>query len=82
MRRMFTININTPKFSMTMYAQCLRTIENVEIWHKGIGHVDLQRLKYMQMQGIVTGLTNFIMLDMQKVCEASQFGKYSRHAFT
>ena len=51
------------------------------MWHKQIRHVNPQRLKSMQTQGIVTGLPNFKTADMQKVCEACQFGKQSRHAF-
>ena len=35
----------------------------------------------MQTKGLVTGLPNFKVADMQKVCEACQFGKQSRHAF-
>ena len=36
----------------------------------------------MQMQEIVIGLPKFNMDDMQNVCEACQFGKQSRHAFS
>ena len=35
----------------------------------------------MQMQKIVTGLPNFKIFDMQKVCEACQFGKKLKHEF-
>ena len=67
---------------MAMYTQGSQVIANVEIWHKWIRHVNPQRLKSMQTQGIVTSLPNFKMSDMQKVYVACQFGKQSRHAFT
>ena len=79
--RMFTLNVNKPRIGMDMYAQSARVITDVDIWHKQIGHVNPQRLKFMQTQDIVTGLPNFKIADMQKVCEACQFGKQSRHAF-
>ena len=80
--RMFTLNVNMPRKGMAMYAQGARVIADVDIWHKRIGHVNPQRLKSMQTQGIVTWLPNFKVVDMQKVCEACQFGKQSRHAFS
>ena len=73
--RMFTLNVNMPRKGMAMYAQGAGVIADVDIWHKRIGHVNPQRLKSMQTQGIVTGLPNFKVADMQKVCEACQFGK-------
>ena len=79
--RMFTLNVNMPKVDKAMYAQGSKVVADVDIWHKRIGHVNPQKLKSMQTQKIVTGLPEFKMSDMQKVCEACQFGKQSRHAF-
>ena len=79
--RMFTLNVNMPKAKMAMYAHGGEVIADVDIWHKRIGHVNPQRLQSMQTQGLVTGLPNFKVADMQKVSEACQFGKQSRHAF-
>ena len=58
-------------------------ITDIDIWHKRIGHVNVQRrLKTMQSQNVVVaGLPNFQISDMQKVCEACQLGKQTRHAF-
>ena len=75
LRIMFALKVNMPKVGMAMYTQCSRGIVDVDTWHKLIGHVNLQRLKFMQMQGIVIDLPNFKMSHMQKVCEACQFGK-------
>ena len=35
----------------------------------------------MQSKGIVTGLPTFRVDDMQKICEACQFGKQARGSF-
>ena len=78
---MFTLNVNMPKASMAMYAQGARVIADVDMWHKWIGHVNLQRLKAMQTQEIVTRLPKFKMYDMQNVYEACQFGQKSRNLF-
>ena len=79
--RMFTLNVKMPKVDKVMHAQGSRVVANVDIWHKWIGHVNSQKLKSMQIQKNVTGLPNFKMSDMEKVCEACQFGKQSKHAF-
>ena len=64
-----------------MYAQGAGVIADIDMWHKHIEHVNLQRLKAMQMREVATRLPKFRMNDMQNVCEACQFGKQSRHAF-
>ena len=79
---MFTLIVKMPKAKKSMYAQGSKVVANVDIWHKHIGHVNPQKLKSMQTQKIVTGLPEFKMSDMQKVCEACQFGKQSKHAFS
>ena len=56
-------------------------VADTHIWHKHIGHVNLQRLKMMQSKEIVIGLPNFRVEGMQKICEACQFGKHARGAF-
>ena len=41
----------------------------------------MQRVKTMQCHELVTGLPAFKVAEMQKVCEACQFGKQSKGAF-
>ena len=48
---------------------------DINIWHKRIGHANVQRLKLMQSKGLVTGLPMFKVAEFHKVCEACQFGK-------
>ena len=79
--RMFTLDVNVPEMNATMFAHGAGVVADVEIWHKRIGHVNVQRLKTMQSQELVTGLPAFKVAEMQKVCEACQFGKQSKNAF-
>ena len=32
---------------------------DIELWHKRIGHINLQKLKGMQLKGVVIGLPTF-----------------------
>ena len=80
--RMFTLDV-----SMLIKSFSLFTIKNVvildmDIWHKWIGHFNVQRLKSMDSKHIVTGLPRFTSLEMQKVCNACQFGKQARQPFS
>ena len=79
--RLFMLDVNVPKMNVAMFAQGVGVVADVEIWHKWIGHVNVQRLKTMQSQELVTVLPAFKVAEMQKVCEACQFGKKSKNAF-
>ena len=81
MGRMFTLDVDVPEVKSAMFAQGIGVIADTDIWHKRIGHVNLQRLKIMQSKEIVTGLPKFKVDGMQKICEACQFGKQARGAF-
>ena len=78
---MFTLDVDIPEIKATMFAHGIGVVANINIWHKRIGHVNLQRLKMMQSKEIVTGLPKFRVEGMQKICEACQFGKQARGAF-
>ena len=79
--RMFTLDVNIHEVNAAMFANGSGVVANIEIWHKRIGHVNVQRLKTMQSLELVTGLPVFKVADMQKVCEACQFGKQAKNAF-
>ena len=70
MGRMFTLDVNVPELNAVMFAQGTNIVADVEIWHKCIGHVNVQRLKAMQSKELVTGLPIFKVAKMQKICEA------------
>ncbi|MCO5596320.1 hypothetical protein L7F22_050381 [Adiantum nelumboides] len=79
--RMFTLDVNIPEVNAVMFAHGSGVVADIEIWHKRIGHANVQRLKTMQSQELVTGLHVFKVADMQKVCEACQFGKQAKASF-
>jgi len=55
---------------------------DIEIWHKRVGHVNVQRLKLMEKQNLVGGLPKFGIEEvMLKVCEACHLVKQIRHPF-
>ena len=78
---MFTLDVNVPEINVVIFAQGSCIAIDIEIWHKKIGHANVQRLKAMQSQELVTCLPVFKVFEMQKVCEACQFGKKARGAF-
>ncbi|MCO5547100.1 hypothetical protein L7F22_000542 [Adiantum nelumboides] len=83
--RMFTLNVNMPEMNATMFAQGTGVVADVEIWHKRIGHTNVQRLKLMQSKeletSLPTGLPQFRVFEMQQVCAACQLGKQARNFF-
>ena len=54
--RMFTLDVNIPEVNAAMFANGSGVVADIEIWHKRIGHVNVQRLKTMQSQELVTSL--------------------------
>ncbi len=55
---------------------------NIGIWHKWVGHVNLQCFKLMEKQNIVGGLSKFGTEEvMSEVFVACRLGKQARHPF-
>ena len=79
--RLFTLDVTMPSADTAMYVDSSRVINDIDIWHKRIGHANMQRLKSMQSSGVVTGLPKFKDNAIVKVCAACQFGKQARHRF-
>ncbi|MCO5548010.1 hypothetical protein L7F22_001466 [Adiantum nelumboides] len=52
--RMFTLNVNMLEMNAAMFAQGSSVVADVEIWHKWIGHANVQRLKLIQSKELVT----------------------------
>ena len=67
--------------SVSMFLPEKRVIADINIWHKRIGHVNIQQLKKMQVHNVIVGLPKFKVDNMHKVCEACQLGTQARHAF-
>jgi hypothetical protein len=79
--KMFTLDVSMPEVETIMFAQGAGIMVDMDIWHKRIGHVNEQQLKFMQNSDIVTGLPKFKVDGMYKICEACQFGKQTKNVF-
>jgi hypothetical protein len=56
--RMFTLDVNMPKVNSMLFTHG-KGIGDIGIWHKRVGHVNLQRLKLMEKKNLVGGLPKF-----------------------
>jgi hypothetical protein len=56
--RMFTLDVNMPKVNSMLFTRGKGT-RDIGIWHKQIGHVNLQCLKLMEKQNLIGGLPKF-----------------------
>jgi len=56
--RMFTLDVNMPKVNSMLFTHGKRA-GDIGIWHKQVGHVNFQRLKFMEKQNLVGGLPKF-----------------------
>jgi len=78
---MFTLDVNMPKVNSMLFTHEKGT-RDIGIWHKRVGHVNLQHLKLMEKQNLVRGLFKFGTEEvMLEVCEACQLVKQARHPF-
>jgi len=80
--RMFTLDVNMPKVNSMLFTHG-KGARDIGIWHKWVGHVNLQRLKLMEKHNLVGGLPKFGTEEvMSEVCEACQLGKQAKHPFS
>jgi hypothetical protein len=79
--RMFTLDVNMPEVNSMLFTHG-KGAKDIGIWHKLVGHVNLQRLELMEKQNLIGGLPKFGIEEvMSEICEARQFGKQARHPF-
>ncbi len=79
--QMFTLDVNMHEVNSMLFTHG-KGVKNIKIWHKWVGHVNLQCLKLMEKQNLVGGLPKFRIEEvMSEVCEACQLGKQARHPF-
>jgi hypothetical protein len=55
---MFTLDVNMLEVNSMLFIHG-NGAEDIRIWHKRVGHVNLQRLKLMEKQNLVGGLPKF-----------------------
>ena len=73
--------LSSHEMKSTMYAKGRKDDTNIELWHKRIGHISLEKLKGMQSKGVVIRLPTFTEKEMASVCDACQFKKQHRQLF-
>jgi hypothetical protein len=79
--RMFTLDMNMLEVNSMLFTHG-KGVRDIGIWHKRIGHVNLQCLKLIEKQNLVGGLPKFGREEaMSKPCETCQLGKQARHPF-
>ncbi len=78
---MFTLDVNMPEVNSILFTHG-KGARDIGIWHKRVGHVNLQRFKLMEKQNLVGGLPKFGTEEvMSEVCETCQLRKQARHPF-
>ena len=75
---MFILDLHEMK--STMFAKSTKSDSDIELWHKRIGHINLNKLKAIKSKGVVNELPTF-KEEIEGVCEACQFRKQHRHPF-
>jgi transposase InsO family protein len=79
--QMFTLDVNMHEVNSMLFTYG-KGAGDIGIWHKRVGHVNLQRFKLMEKRNLVGGLPKFGTEEvMSEVCEACQLGKQARHPF-
>ena len=73
--------LDSHEMKSAMFAKSTKADSDIELWHKRIGHINLQKLKGMQYKEIVLGLPTFTEKEILGVCEACQFGKQHQQPF-
>ncbi len=73
--RMFTLDVNMFEVNFMLFTHG-KGAGNIGIWHKQVGHVNLQRVKLMEKQKLVGSLSKFGLEEViSEVCETFQLGK-------
>ena len=73
--------LDSHEIKSAMFAKSTKADSDIELWHKRIGHINLNKLKAMKSKGVVVGLLTFKEKEIEGVCEACQFGKQHRYPF-
>ena len=74
--------LESKEVKSAMFANGSKSNTDIELWHKRIGHINLNKLKGMQSKGVVLGLPIFEEKEINGVCGACQFGSQHRHPFS
>ena len=67
--------LDSHEMKSAMFAKGTKADTDIELWHKRIGHIKLNKLKAMKSKGVVIGLLTFKEKEIEGVCEVCQFRK-------
>ena len=73
--------LDSHEMKSAMFAKSTKTDSDIQLWHKRVGHINLNKLKAMKSKGVVIVLPTFKEKEIEGVCKACQFGKQHRHPF-
>ena len=62
--------LDSHEMKLATFAKGHKADIDIELWHKRIGYINLQKLKGMQLKGFIIGLLTFIEKEIVGVCEA------------
>ena len=62
--------VDSHEMKSARFAKNMKADFDVDLWHKRIGHINLNKLKAMQSKGVVIGLPTFKEKEIEGVCEA------------
>jgi hypothetical protein len=72
---MFTLDVNMHEVNSLLFTY-EKGARDIGLWHKWVGHVNVQHLKLMEKQNFVGGLPKFGIEEvMSKVYQTCQLGK-------
>lgn len=54
--RLFELDAGILELNSVMFSKSNGIMQDIDMWQKRIGHVNIQRLKNMQVKGVVGGL--------------------------
>ena len=62
--------LESTEVKSAMFAKSLKVESDLNVWHKRIDHINLQKLQNMQFKGVILGLLRFTAEEITGVCEA------------
>ena len=62
--------LDSHEMKSTMFGKSMKADSDIELWHKRIDHINLNKIKAMQSKGVVIRLPTFKEKEIEGVCEA------------
>ena len=66
--------LNSHEMKLAMFVKSTKADSEIELWHKRIGHINLNKLKVMQSKGVFIGLPTFKEKEIEGYAKPSNSG--------